>query len=210
MKTTSRIALLLALAATPSITTAQDVSVIGGSTSVALDLATLETAAGLVLTGASGATGAVSLPDAVAFPITAGTDFMFTAGDFPGGPFSGAITHTGTVTFNSTTTVGDFTIGFDGARATNGNSGFFVESTTGVSAILFDTAVVGLAAADEQRLDLTVDLLVSPEFANFLGDANLTGADVGDARILAAVPEPGMLTMGVLALTAAGVARRRR
>ncbi|MEO1498104.1 MAG: PEP-CTERM sorting domain-containing protein [Planctomycetota bacterium] len=204
------LAFVCSLVASSAVATAQDSAVIGGSTSVALDTDLLETAAGLTLTGAAGTDGLVTLPGAVAFPITGGTDFAYTAGDFPGGPFSGAITHTGTVTFNTDTTVGDFTIGFDASRATDGRSGFFVESTTGLEAIVFDTAVTGLASASEFKLDLSVDLLVSPEFAGVLGDNSLIGADVGDARILAAVPEPTSIAAALVAALGVAGARRRR
>lgn len=193
---------------TTTLATAADV--IGGRTNVALDTVALSAAANLNLSSVSPGIGAGVLPGSVAFPInprdaaTLPTTFSYTAGDFPGGPFSGTIEHTGSVFFNSDTVeVGDFTIGFDASRATSGASGFFVESTTGIAAILFDTAVAGLDRQDEGGLDLTVDLLVSPEFATFLVDnslatADLTGVDVGDARIQAAVPEPGALALALL------------
>ncbi|MEN1681557.1 MAG: PEP-CTERM sorting domain-containing protein [Planctomycetota bacterium] len=194
--------------------------VIGGRTNVALDTAALSAAASLDLSSVSPGIGAGVLPGSVAFPInprdaaTLPTTFSYTAGDFPGGPFSGTIEHTGSVFFNSDAVeVGNFTIGFDGARATGGASGFFVESTTGIAAILFDTAVVALDRQDEGGLDLTVDLLVSPEFATFLTDnslasTDLTGVDVGDARIQAAVPEPSAIALALLG-GFAWVGRRR-
>lgn len=205
----------------PTTTQGQTVEVVGGATSVALDTTTLAAAASLSLSSVSAGIGAGALPGSVAFPINPrdaavlATTFAYTPGDFPTGPFSGSIEHTGSVFFNADAVeVGNFTIGYDGARATGGNSGFFVESTTGVAAILFDTQVTGLAAANDDLLDLSVDLVVSPEFAGFLqannfATSDLTGADVGDARIVAAVPEPTGLAVAVLGLIA-GLSSRRR
>ncbi len=207
---------LVAALAVPTLAFAQ-ADVQSGFTSVALDTATLSAAAGLDLSSVSPGIGAGTLPGSVAFPINARdaatlpTTFTYTPNDFPTGPFSGSIEHTGSVFFNADAVeVGNFTIGFDAARAVGAASGFYVESTTGVAAILFDTSVVALDSASESQLDLTVDLLVSPEFASFLGDTALTGADVGDARILAAIPEPTSLSLlGVLGGVAC-LARRVR
>ncbi len=212
-----RFSIVLTLAlAIPGLAFAQ-ADVQSGFTSVALDTATLSAAAGLDLSSVSPGIGAGTLPDSVAFPINARdaaslpTTFTYTPNDFPTGPFSGTIEHTGSVFFNADAVeVGNFTIGFDAARAVGAASGFYVESTTGVAAILFDTAVVALGEASDAKLDLTVDLLVSPEFATFLGNTALTGADVGDARILAAIPEPTSLSLlGVLGGFAC-LARRTR
>lgn len=201
-----RFSIVLTLAlAIPGLAFAQ-AEVQSGFTSVALDTATLSSAAGLDLSSVSPGIGAGVLPGSVAFPINARdtatlpTTFTYTPNNFPARPFSGTIEHTGSVFFNADAVeVGNFTIGFDVARAVGPASGFYVESTTGVAAILFDTAVVTLDSASESTLDLTVDLLVSPELATFLGNSALTGADVGDARILAAVPEPTSLSLlGIL------------
>ncbi|QDT67680.1 hypothetical protein MalM25_05810 [Planctomycetes bacterium MalM25] len=208
---------LTALALTLTITAqANAVQVGAGQTSVLLDTDTLSNAAGLTLSSVSPGIGAGVIPGSVAFPINSRsaaslpTTFEYTAGDFPGGPFSGTIEHTGSVFFNmDTVEVGDFTIGFDAGRVSGANSGFFVESTTGVAAILFDAQVTGLNEASETLLDLEVDLVVSPEFAGFLGDTGLTGADVGDARIQAAVPEPASLLAVLAGLGAVALGRRR-
>jgi hypothetical protein len=209
------VALMVALAI-PTFALAQ-AEVQSGFTSVALDTATLSSAAGLTLSSVSPGIGAGTLPGSVAFPINARdaatlpTTFTYTPNDFPAGPFSGSIEHTGSVFFNADAVeVGNFTIGFDAARAVGAASGFYVESTTGVAAILFDTAVVALGEASGSKLDLTVDLLVSPEFATFLGDTALTGADVGDARILAAIPEPTSLSLLGLLSGIACLTRRVR
>lgn len=109
--------------------------------------------------------------------------------------------------------VGDFTIGFDGNRVDGGTgaSGFFVASNTaslgpaGIDAILFD---VGGPIPTTSTSSLTITgseptggaaLLVSPELAGVLGNAALTGATVGSARV-DAIPEPSTSLLGLLAL----------
>ena len=189
------IGLGMAIAATAS---ANNVEIVGGKTSVALDFATLSAAASLDLSSVSGDVIAPgNIPDSVAFPITPRdaaslpTTFAFTAGDFLGS-FSGTIEHQGSVLFNGDSVeVGNFTIGFDAARAgtLGGNaSGFYVESTTGIAAILFDVAAPSVLQAGAGGATIEADLLVSPEFGAFLFDnglsaSNLEGADVGDAQV---------------------------
>lgn len=198
---------------------AEDFDVIGGSTSVLLDTDTLSAAASLDLSSVSadviapGDLGAGS----VAFGInprnasSLPTTFSYDAGL---SAFSGSIEHTGSVFFNSDSVeVGNFTIGFDALRADATRSGFFVESTTGIAAILFDVAVPSFVSADGDGLIIEADLLVSSEFAGFLSDnglasADLTGADVGDARVNAAVPTPGALA--VIGMGGLLASRRRR
>lgn len=209
---------LLALAAIALIVapaSAQDSEVIGGQTSVLLDTTTLSSV-GLDLSGVSpdvivpGNLG----PDSVAFTINPRngnlpTTFTYTPDTLA--PFSGTIEHAGSVFFNNdTVVVGDFTIGFDANRVTTENSGFFVESTTGIAAILFDVENPTGLFASVDTLEITADLLVSAEFAAFLGDPNLAGVDVGDALVQAnAVPEPSsMAVIGLFGLAA--VLRRRK
>lgn len=193
----------------------QTVSVIDGQTSVLLDTDLLQAAAGLSLSGVSNDVEAGNLGDAsVAFGInprnnpTLPTTFRYTANSFA--PFSGSIEHTGSVFFNADTIeVGNFSIGFDANRVMGDNSGFFVASTTGIAAILFDVANVSSLLADTTSLFIAADLAVSPEFANFLGNANLTGAVVGQAAVKGiSIPEPSSaLLLGSLTLLAFG--RRR-
>jgi hypothetical protein len=194
---------------------AQDADVVGGQTSVLLDTATLSSAAGLNLSGTSPDVGAGNLGEgSVAFTINTRdndllpTTFSYTPGSLE--PFVGTIEHTGSVFFNDNNVeVGNFTIGFNGDRVGGANSGFFVESTTGVAAVLFD---VGVTGANPEATSLLVDgsLLVSPEFANFLGDTGLTGAEVGSARIEAsAIPEPGAAFALSLIAGISGLRRKR-
>ena len=108
-----------------------------------------------------------------------------------------------------TVEVGNFTIGFDAGRASGTTSGFFVESTVGVAAILFDVAPPSSLSATATDLTIGADLLVSPEFAGFLGDTMLTGVDVGDAFVQA-VPEPALGSIMIcFGLAAWGTLRRR-
>lgn len=197
------------------------VDVVGGATSVALDTDLLASAASLELSGVSPDVGMGALPGSVAFDInprdaaTFPTTFSYDPSDFLG-TFSGRIEHTGSVFFNNDTVeVGNFTIGFDAGRAgTLGGlaSGFYVESTVGISAILFDIQNPDTLNPTETELTIGANLLVSPEFGSFLFDngfssSNLQGADVGDALVEAtAIPVPGALAVFALA----GLAPRRR
>ncbi|MEM8947547.1 MAG: hypothetical protein AAGD11_20405, partial [Planctomycetota bacterium] len=142
-----RSAIALLACSSASVATAQTVEVIGGQTNVLLDTVTLEQAANLVISGTAGPViapgnlGAAS----VAFPVNSRTDtlpttFEYDPSDFLGN-FAGTIEHSGSVLFNSDAIeVGDFTIGFDVARAAGQASGFFVEITVGIQEILFDIA----------------------------------------------------------------------
>jgi len=198
--------------------TALAVDVTGGQTSVLLDTTTLSAAASLDLSGVSGdVISPGTLPGSVAFGINSRTDspattFSYDPSDFLG-TFSGTIEHMGSVFFNSDTVeVGDFSIGFDAGRVGGDRSGFFVESTAGIAAILFDVSNPSTLAATASSLTIGADLLVSAEFAQFLLDnqlatADLTGADVGDA-LVEAVPAPGAAAL--FGLAGLGIARRRR
>lgn len=212
-----RISLLLAafiLVSSASMVSAQQRFVDGGQTSVLLDTATLSSV-GLDLSGVSsdvivpGELGA----DSVAFGVNSRTDTpatTFAYEIFDLAPFSGTIEHLGSVFFNANTIeVGDFSIGFDAGRAGGANSGFFVESTTGIEAILFDVENPTSLDPGDSELIIEANLLVSAEFADVLGDSGLTGADVGDARVAAtAIPEPSGIAM--LSMLGLGFTTRRR
>ncbi len=199
----------------PMVATASVVNVATGQTSVLLDTGVLSSV-GLDLSGVSPDVIAPgNLPDSVAFAINSRsatppllpTTFSYTPGTLA--PFSGAIEHVGSVFFNADAVeVGNFTIGYDASRVGVDTSGFFVESTVGVMAILFDVGAPSLLAPEESSLTIGADLLVSPEFASFLGDAGLTGADVGDALVEARVPVPA--TLALLGLGIAGISYRHR
>jgi hypothetical protein len=186
-----------------------------GVTSVFLDLPTLSSV-GLNLTGAAGVVDPVSSNFLVGFPITSNTTFRFDFSDTGAiTPLGGTIEHSGSVTFNNSLTVGNFSIGFDPARSSATASGFFVRDTITTGAALFDVATIDTLsfnpAVAESNFNLASNLLVSPELAGVLGNAGLAGAEVGAASINGtAVPEP-MTIIG--ALTAGGflaASRRRR
>lgn len=196
---------------------AQNQFVNGGQTNVLLDTDTLSSV-GLDLTGVS---SDVIVPgelggDSVAFLIndrdgSSPTTFAYTLFDLA--PFSGSIEHTGSLFFDlnmSSIEVGNFSIGYDANRVMGDNSGFFVESTVGVTEILFDVENPSDLGIDQPGVfTLTANLLVSSEFASILGDTGLTGADVGDAFVNAsAVPEP--TGFGLLTLVGIAIATRRR
>ena len=157
-------ALLASLALAVPSASANTVDIEEGQTSVALDLDTILAAANLLLVGVDDDVIAPgSFEGSVAFPINERgpkiglggdelpTTFSYDPLDFLGS-FSGTIEHEGELTFfaiplASEVVVGDFTIGFDAARAgtLGGNaSGFFVASTAGIedSAIPLDTPYV--------------------------------------------------------------------
>jgi hypothetical protein len=170
-------------------------TLVGGTTSVFLNLPLLSSAAGLNLTSANSDGRPASSAYQVGFPILPSTDFRYAV---PFSPAGGTIRHSGTVTFNNSVTVGDFDIGFDASRATNGRSGFFVASTTGVKATLFDLGSPSSLSASRGLLRIgRTPLLVSPEFANFLGNPKLTGAEVGAAAVNGAASFAKVRTIGV-------------
>jgi hypothetical protein len=208
-----------------SVAAGAQVDVIGGQTTALLDTATLSSAANLDLSSVSadvivpGNLGA----DSVAFGINPRdamnpllpTTFSYDPADFLN-TFGGTIEHLGSVFFNTDTIeVGNFTIAFDAARAgtLGGNaSGFYLESTVGIAAILFDVANPSELTPTMDTLTIAADLLVSPEFGQFLFDngfstSNLAGADVGDALVEAVTPEPSSLLL--LTLGGLGLLRRR-
>jgi hypothetical protein len=196
------------------------VSVFGGQTNVLLDTRLLASV-GLSLSGVGGpviAPGNLG-PDSVAFSINGRyasapalpTTFEYTPGTLA--PFSGTIEHIGTVLFNDgALEVGNFTIGFDAARAGALTSGFFVaDNVTFAGVPLFDVGIPSALTATTNMLMVAANLLVSAELAGVLGNAGLVGVDVGDALVEAvAVPEPGTLSLVLAGLLLGGVAMSRR
>lgn len=193
------------------------VEVVGGQTSVLLDLELIGSVTDLVLTGVSDDTivpGNLG-PDSIAFAITSPdaasnpTTFMYDTDDFFG-TFSGVIGHRGTITFNDSITIGNFDVGYDFAL-----EAFTVTDTVFDGTGLGSVFAIGItdAAAGEATFDVTGDLLITANFANILldlglTDTDLTGADVGDAFLQGLnIPGPGGLALAGLALFGS---RRRR
>lgn len=204
---------------------AAPVEIGAGKTSVVLDFDALASLASLELSGVSGDVVGGSLPDSVAFPINSrnatppllSTTFSYDPADFLGS-FNGTIEHVGSVFFNADSVeVGNFTIAFDAARAgtLGGNaSGFYVQSTVGLPALLFDVAAPSLLLAEPGSLTIQANLLVSPEFGDFLftqglSQIDLTGAVIGTA-LVEAIPEPSTFVLGLIGAAAAIVMAGRR
>jgi hypothetical protein len=179
------------------------------TTSVSLDFELLETAAGLVVTSVD-TDGVAAEGYDVGFQITADSDFDFS-------DLSGSIEHSGTVTFNETVTLGEFSISLMGDVLT-------VSDTTGFDAPVFTLGdmsapvmIDGYMLPDGMKVQKLIlefgELNVSADLATFLGDTSLTGADVGGAKVATyiVVPEPSTLAaigLGVVALFF--IFRRRR
>jgi hypothetical protein len=205
------VALVSTVAMTES-ATAATFNLTSGVTSVFLDLPTLSSV-GLNLTGSSGVVDPVSSAFLVGFPILPSTTFAF---DFSNAgaitPLGGTIEHSGSVTFNNTLTVGNFSIGFDPGRSSATKSGFFVKDTIATGAPLFDVGTINNLTFNPSTsaFNLASNLLVSPELAGVLGNTDLTGAEIGAASINGtAVPEP-MTILGALAAGSFLAASRRR
>ena len=206
----------LLILAMPFKTHAATAQVEGGQTSVLFGNGALDSL-GLSITSVTPNIGGNLGPNSVSFGINPrnaigdalDTTFIYNSPDFS--PFSGTIEHSGRVQFNGNIEVGDFTIRTASGRPT-GASGFVVESTFGLNAILFDIANPIIEAFDNS-LVIAADILVSPELADFLGASGLAGVDAGMALVDAhstVVPIPASLWLfgsGLLGL--AGIARKK-
>lgn len=190
------IAAIVVMALLPLAGQAMAVQVEGGQTSVLFGNGALASL-GLEITSVTPNVKGDLGPNSVSFGINPrnaiggalSTSFIY---DSPGfAPFSGAIEHSGRIQFNGAVEVGDFTIrAADGRPA--GTSGFVVESTYGVNAILFDIADPIIEAFDNS-LVIAANILVSPELANFLDAPTAAGVDAGMALVVAhstVVPVP--------------------
>lgn len=180
-----------------------------GITSVYHDLEALRLI-GLQLTGSNNTTTPINNNYLLGFDIAPTTNFTFS--DTNGfTPLSGTIEHTGTVTFNNQTTIGNFSVGFDPIRTINNASGLFLKDTFS-QLILFDLSAPESVSLQGNNLIIDrVQLLISPEFANssLLGNSNLAGELGGLARIDAEVistgiPEPTS-TLALLAVSIAAL-----
>ncbi len=178
---------MILIFAVPISAQAAIVQVEGGKTSVLFGNNALQ-ALGLEITGISpDVMGGDLGPNSVSFGISPRdahgdpleTTFTYDSQNFA--PFAGAIEHSGRIQFNSAIDVGDFTIRAAEGRPV-GTSGFVVESTFGLNAILFDIANPIVETFDNS-LVIGADILVSPELAGVLQNAGAAGADAGMALV---------------------------
>jgi len=229
-KSAFKLLAILTVAAAPMSVQAELVSLVDdGDTSVLFGNGALA-ALGLAVAGVDDETevpGDLG-PFSVAFDIndrdeSLPTTFSYESGDFLG-TFSGTIEHKGAVeltdgaTGSAGITVGDFTIGFDGARAGDDRTGFFVQDNVDLGFVLFDLANPIIEAFDES-LVIAADLLVSQELSDALGpeglgliDFDATGIDAGMALVVAdanLVPVPAAVWLFGSALGLLGWVRRR-
>jgi hypothetical protein len=189
----------------PMPTEAATFKVKSGVTSIYHDLSFLSSI-GLNLTGTNNTAKPVNSSFLVGFNIDPNSNFTFS--DVNGfTPLSSTIQHTGTITFNNQVTVGNFSIDLAPKRTVQNASGLVLRDTVSLNTILFDLSIPGTIAFDGKDLTLAdVKLLISPEFANILGNSSLAGVLGGtaqiDARVVSAtVAEP--LTLGGTALAGA-------
>ncbi|MBW4674266.1 MAG: hypothetical protein KME52_09660 [Desmonostoc geniculatum HA4340-LM1] len=184
-----------------------------GVTSIDRDHENILRNIGLIITGTQDTVPPIPSDYLVGFQIDSATNFTFSdEGGFT--PLFGTIEHSGTVTFNDQITVGNFSIGFAPGRTLPNASGLVLRDTISPqNSILFDLSAPQSVIFDRDNLTLTladVQLFISPEFAQGLGNSNLAGLFAGTARIdakVAAIPEPGS-TLAILAAGAALLAAR--
>ena len=173
---------------------AGDFEVVSGATSLFLNFSLFE-AAGLIIQNATPTATPFSNQFQIAFEIDESTDFQFESVPFV--PTSGAINHTGDISFlvggDALLTIGDFSINYDADRASETTSGFFVADTLDNALgtdILFDISAPGrLIVAGDELTIADADLLLAPELAEVLNLNDVAGADIGDARIDASLLE---------------------
>jgi hypothetical protein len=210
------LAAIVVMALLPLAGQAMAVQVEGGQTSVLFGNGALASL-GLEITSVTpNVTGDLG-PNSVAFGINPrnaiggalSTSFIYDSPSFA--PFSGAIEHSGRVQFNDSIEVGDFTIRAAENRP-DGTSGFVVESTFGLSAILFDIADPIIEAFDNS-LVIAANILVSPELANALNAPSAAGVDAGMALVVAqsttVIPVPAAAWLFASALGGLAWVRRR-
>jgi hypothetical protein len=128
-------------------------------------------------------------------------------------PVSGRIEHTGTIQFNGSIDVGNFTVALAPNRPA-GTSGFVVASNFGLMEIIFDIAATPISEPFEDELVIAGDILVSPELALALGNTDFAGVDAGAALIVSdasIVPIPAAAWLfGSALLGFMGIARRKQ
>ena len=186
--------LLALLTSALSVAIGQAATVYGGTTSVALNAATVS-----ALTGLGFAITPVAPSTLGGTPLTA--SFAIT-----GGNSTTMITHSGGLTFTeglNSASIENFVINLSGPNANTVTGQVVVGNVvTSASTAFFDIG---------PNLALTLDGALAGDLTAVFGAPNLTGAPIGFATVAAVTtPEPASIAMVSLGMLAAGLLFRRK
>ncbi|MEM8943708.1 MAG: hypothetical protein AAGD11_00885 [Planctomycetota bacterium] len=198
-----------------------------GQTNIAFDFDELRDEANLDFIEFSRLVGPGEFDGAVSFgfatrtarPQRLATSMSFDLQDLLG-TVTGSIGHVGNVLFADDKSFGLFGFEYDSSRTSPTTSGFFLEGRLqnlgSFTTVLFDVSNAEISS-NASLLEISGDLLIAPEFADMLIErslttSDLTGRDVGDLLLRAAVPEPNTATilfLVIVPLVSTRVACRR-
>ncbi|TVR52328.1 MAG: PEP-CTERM sorting domain-containing protein [Puniceicoccaceae bacterium] len=148
-------------------------------TSVTLDLVEFGNLTGLSVTGVN-QTASPSPLYALGFEVDVGS-LLPTMG--------GTLEHSGSsITFDGTTTVGDFSLGFDLARDIGLNSGYYLKDSLN-DLVLFDVVFPQISLSGMDFSFGPSLLVISAELETFVGASGIAGSLVGMFRVDAMVDD---------------------